>query len=170
MKINRSINIKGKSISFLWASFSNGKFGGKLMCCRCKVVVKLDPTNMHALVETHKLLDVPRKTRKRVFFAQLATNPTPSPVTPLSQDSGAWVVSPAPPQGNPKCLSAFPHSMHLFIHLVIDFQPHIAEESLVAPGVWVASRTSSPLFSIPRRGCLCDCTNLQKDIAFISFL
>ena len=101
---------------------------------------------MHALVEAHKLLDVPRKTRKRVFFAQLATNPTPSPVTPLSQDSGAWVVSPAPPQGNPKCLSEFPHSMHLFIHLSIDFQPHIAEESLVAPGVWVAYRISSPLF------------------------
>ena len=107
------------------------------MCCRCKVVVKLDPTNMHALVEAHKLLDVPRKTRKGVFFAQLATNPTPSPITPLSQDSGAWVVRPAPPQGNPKCLSAFPHSMHLFIHLFIDLKPHIAEELLVAPGVLV---------------------------------
>ena len=142
MKINYSININLKeralvSCGQVCGRFSNGKFGGKLMCCRCKVVVKLDPTNMHALVEAHKLLDVPRKSRKRVFFAQLATNPTPSPVTPLSQDSGAWVVSPAPPQGNPKCLSAFPHSMHLFIHLSIDFQPHIAEEPLEVPGVLV---------------------------------
>ena len=107
------------------------------MCCRCKVVVKLDPTNMHALVEAHKLLDVPRKTRKGCFLRNWPPTQPPSPITPLSQDSGAWVVRPAPPQGNPKCLSAFPHSMHLFIHLFIDFQPHIAEEPLVAPGVLV---------------------------------
>ena len=85
---------------------------------------------MHRLKHKHKLqADVDQqKSKKRRFLRKC---PTPDTTLPTRFWSLGGHLQAAPPQGKPKVLERLsPFHASLFI----DFEPHIAEEQLAAPG------------------------------------
>ena len=109
MNCNDSVGDSKDDQSDAYFRKPEGKFPGKLMRCRSKGAVK-PATTVQRLKRTSCL-----KSKKRQFLRKCPTKcPTHPPHTTLPR---SWVATghlPAPPQGNPECLSAFPHSVHFY--------------------------------------------------------